>query len=693
MSLTRWFGLCLLVALSALLAACGGGGSSDHGAAGGAGVVTAQPVALEQARQLPGLPGGAGLKSLNAQGGLTFDDSHLVDSAGAVMNGTTLTLGGSQLSWAILGANTGGELPASLQLSGTCSGLYIAASDYGSGCWRWLGGEHSTAGTVPLPAGSFCNGNGSIYIALVCPPGGSASIGLSASTTTQGSWNLLVWMAADNNLATDAVNDLNEMEAVGSTEHVTVLAGYDIDTSYLAGPVSGTDTVNFIKVVQDTNDGAIITDGDPANTSSPRAGYNSADPDNLTSFLEWAEANFPAERTFLVLWNHGDGWLVGGDGKAGSGVLSDDTDGPWEMTGNTYIAAALGSRHFDLIGFDACNMGHIEALYDYRGKADYFVASEVLEPGAGWDYTALLTSWNASPSATPQQIGQYAVDGFTASYAGSEYCTLGVFSGSGIGQLVTRIGELAALVTPKADTEKDAFMTALGSAFEPESSDGVRDLKGFIDAYREQSTDNGIDAKLAEVLTAFDSTVVYFGQVMQPGTNGLGLWLPDASSYTAQYSTAYDTLAFDDATGWLALREAVDGGGGGGGTEGSWAPGDYVEVSWGDTDADFDLIVQDPNGDYGNCYWPDDLTGKVSFSLDSGESGQARESATLEAGGLDGAYYIRVDYYDHYGTPPATLTVTATLYDSSGSVKQELGQLTFNGSDTETTQDVATLTK
>ena len=62
-------------------------------------------------------------------------------------------------------------------------------------------------------------------------------------------------------------------------------------------------------------------------------------------------------------------------------MLSDDRDGSLtSLTDNAYIAQTLSAKHFDLLCFDACNMAHLEALYDYRKLADWISASEALMP-------------------------------------------------------------------------------------------------------------------------------------------------------------------------------------------------------------------------------------------------------------------------------------------------------------------------
>ena len=47
------------------------------------------------------------------------------------------------------------------------------------------------------------------------------------------------------------------------------------------------------------------------------------------------------------------------------------------------------SYKLDIIGFDACLMSMYEVGTSMSSYGRYLLASELLEPGAGWDYTVL----------------------------------------------------------------------------------------------------------------------------------------------------------------------------------------------------------------------------------------------------------------------------------------------------------------
>jgi hypothetical protein len=678
-----WVGISTLLTL-AIIASCGGSaaklGAPEANESAGLGATV--PVT----GNLPGLPqAGWPARATAAAVPYQFGVGDVYDSELTSFDGNDLVLPRAGMAWAILGADGAGEMPTALDLAGTCDGLYLAISDYSRGCWHWLGGPYNGPAAIPLPSGEWCNGSGAFYVAVVCPDDAEGRITLAATLTAVADWNVLVWIAGDNNLAEDAVNDLNEMEAVGSTAHVRVLAGYDIMPDALAEPVAGTDAVHFIKVVSDADALAVNVTGDPANQSFPRAGYNSADPANVAAFVDWAEANFPAQHTMLVLWNHGSGWLPGDDGIAGnnlpghgaSAILADDSDGDWDSTGNTYIATALAAHHFDIFGCDACNMAQIEALYDFRGLADFYIASQALEPNAGWNYTYLLTEWNANFPLDLSAIGNATVTGFKAYYdANPEEATLTAVGATELTALVTALHDLAAEVTAKAATEADFVKQAISTTYEPVDGDGARDLGGFLDAYAGLTSDAAIQAKITTAQAAYAAAISSFDQVDLPDCTGLCAWLPSTTYFTDSNKLDYGNLAFDEATGWLAMLTAT-------GVPDTnthewdvplltWEPGDRVVVEWGDATQQINPFVEDPDYNSGTPFEPEELDGVIEFSQDSTVSNAALEYAELLPGATPGMYTIALTAED-----VASEVATVKLVDELGTLIQEFHTFTL----------------
>lgn len=130
------------------------------------------------------------------------------------------------------------------------------------------------------------------------------------------------------------------------------------------------------------------------------------DPKTLSEFIKYCNANFPANRNELILWDHGGGSVsgYGYDEKYKSG-------GSMNLGG---ISQALkdGGVTFDFIGFDACLMATAETAFMLDPYADYLIASEETEPGIGWYYTEWLSKLGKNTSMPTVEIGKNIIDDF-----------------------------------------------------------------------------------------------------------------------------------------------------------------------------------------------------------------------------------------------------------------------------------------
>lgn len=125
-----------------------------------------------------------------------------------------------------------------------------------------------------------------------------------------------------------------------------------------------------------------VSDGELTSVSVLPQG-NMGDRETLLSFLTFAKENYPADKTSLILWDHGSGSV--------GGVCFDENYGMDALTLNE-IDGALSEADvdFEFIGFDACLMATYDTASVIKNYADYMIASEELEPASGWDYKALI---------------------------------------------------------------------------------------------------------------------------------------------------------------------------------------------------------------------------------------------------------------------------------------------------------------
>lgn len=145
------------------------------------------------------------------------------------------------------------------------------------------------------------------------------------------------------------------------------------------------------------------------------------------------------------------------------------------------LAGAGGSRRLDLIGFDACLMSMYEVGSALAPYARSLLASELLEPGHGWDYTALGNMTRAASAAAAAGSGSIAsVTPVSAAAAGGalaeEAAVAGIwiskykgqavaYGTTGITLALTDLGGLSTALVPAVATLSDSLITALSGAF------------------------------------------------------------------------------------------------------------------------------------------------------------------------------------------------------------------------------------
>jgi hypothetical protein len=228
-------------------------------------------------------------------------------------------------------------------------------------------------------------------------------IEIEAAPSGDAVWTIMVYMDGDNNLDSYAWDDLMELESVSSTGEINIVA--QLDAYYSC---SGT----FRYYITGSAPGASypLYPGDIVETLPEQ---NMADPATLTSFVNWATTNYPAEKYLLVLWNHGGGWRE--NDIPTKGVIWDDTSGDF-MTMAELVQGLNGvNEGIDILGFDACLMQMAEVAYEINGLTNvpnYMVGSQASEWGDGWPYDDILAHLLANPGMTEGTLCETIVDDF-----------------------------------------------------------------------------------------------------------------------------------------------------------------------------------------------------------------------------------------------------------------------------------------
>ncbi len=192
-----------------------------------------------------------------------------------------------------------------------------------------------------------------------------------------------------------ATMDLQEMLAANTGDDVNIIV-------YTGGAANWKNSVisNRYNQIYQIKNGKLYSLVENAGSGSLTS------PDTLSSFIRYADENFPANRRSLILWDHGGGSLSGygyDEKKPGSGSMN---------LSNMNKALKKAGVTFDFIGFDACLMATVETALTLDEYADYLIASEETEPGVGWYYTDWLKKLSDNPSMDTLHIGKNIIDDF-----------------------------------------------------------------------------------------------------------------------------------------------------------------------------------------------------------------------------------------------------------------------------------------
>lgn len=130
---------------------------------------------------------------------------------------------------------------------------------------------------------------------------------------------------------------------------------------------------------------------------------NMGDPETLSYFLNYTRERFPSDHYGLILWDHGEGSIIG---VCRDTNFQDDCLSMEEMR-SAFRNSPFAENRLDWIGFDACLMGSAEIAGVVAPHARYMIASEESEPPTGWDYSFLrdLNS-DEAPEATGRRIAE-----------------------------------------------------------------------------------------------------------------------------------------------------------------------------------------------------------------------------------------------------------------------------------------------
>jgi hypothetical protein len=360
--------------------------------------------------------------------------------------------------------------------------------------------------------------------------------GVSAQTAQ---WTFMIYVCADNDLESSWAPDLEELESVGSTADVHFVALVDLSTE---------DGVELIHIEQGTH-----------TVVETYSEMNLGDPQVAIDFIDTAQSYWPANKYVLDFWNHGNGF---------ESFCWDQGDEDWlDCPKLGQIMDTVG--FIDIVGFDACDMAHIEDYYELVGHASYVVGSEESIPLDGWPYDTNAQDLVNNPT---QDALTYATE-LVVNY-GEYYGPLKGFNDVTLSAV--EVSQLSALTTAFTDWTSE-MMTNLGQYKKKYTAAlrGAKKMAGtepayFVDMvdYMVELLDENIPASLVtaseNVMTAVNNAVVANWMAKrQKNCNGLTFFFSKALYWSGSWASLgrdiYLSVAWGQTTGWTDFLDAYYG--------------------------------------------------------------------------------------------------------------------------------------
>ena len=391
-------------------------------------------------------------------------------------------------------------------------------------------------------------------------------------------WLILLYQDADDKvLEQDIYIDLNEAERVGSSENVQIVAQVDRFYGGYSGDGNWTSTRRFY-ITQDNDltrvNSQLIQDLGEANM---------ADGNTLVDFATWAIQQYPADKVALILSDHGMGWPGGwsdptatgrGDSRLplasaiGDQLYLHEIDAALEK-----IRTQTGLDKFELIGMDACLMGHIEVLDALADHGRYAVTSQETEPSLGWAYASFLEELASNPSMSGADLGRYIVDSYIEdderiqdSSARSEFVgrgsplssfyggapsadqivrqltpttTLAVVDLSAVPELIDAVNNFSFVLqgtNQRAVARARSYSQSFTSIFGTNVPPSYIDLGHFVQLAAQAAGESRVTQAAEGVLDALEKAVVAEKHgSKKPGATGISIYFPNSQLYqTAQ---------------------------------------------------------------------------------------------------------------------------------------------------------------
>ncbi|MBO7377452.1 MAG: bacterial Ig-like domain-containing protein, partial [Clostridia bacterium] len=231
----------------------------------------------------------------------------------------------------------------------------------------------------------------------------SASFGITVVEETGSAWTVMIYICgsdleSESGLASADIAEI--LKVKGQPQDVNVIIETGGSKSWRNRNISANSLGRY-----HVESGQLVLDATLTRASMGRQS-------TFESFLDWGFANYPAQKTGVVLWNHGGGM---------DGVCFDELYGNDSLS-NSEVNRALTnsfrnnnvSDKLEFIGYDACTM-QLQDVADFNSAFfKYMVTSQETEGGIGWAYDKWIDDLYAKRGTL--EILKEIADSFISTY-------------------------------------------------------------------------------------------------------------------------------------------------------------------------------------------------------------------------------------------------------------------------------------
>jgi len=338
-------------------------------------------------------------------------------------------------------------------------------------------------------------------------------------------WTFASYMSNDGNLETFEDSWRGEMREVGSTSLVNIINLLDRRSTNNA-------KIFYIKLKDETE----------------RVDYgaiNMGDANTLSNFIVWVVENYPSDRLFLALENHGLGW---------EGICEDNNPlGDWITTPELRTALNNTGKIIDILGFHACQMDMIEVAYEIHPFVKFMVASQENMPAGTWPHNTILVNITNNPHQNSDDLAKNIVEIYKAQHSGKRDYTYAALNLSAVPLLVDSVNTFSqALITGLPD-HKDPIKQARSTTQVMRGKPRHADLYHFANRVEALIADANIQNTAQQVRTAVNATVMRFWAepTPKPNARGLNIFFPNTSLVLNPLRERYNLTEFSQVTNWL----------------------------------------------------------------------------------------------------------------------------------------------